>query len=404
MARSLCIVGGGPVGLTAALAFSRQHWRVQLLEQRDYPSAQAQGESLDARSIALSASSVSILTSLGLWPALQPHAAAIRHIHISSAGHFGVTRLQLQDLPFDAMGYVIEYDALLQVLLQAAQQDPNIELILPAELQSVEQNTERVELVYRQADQPTTLTADWLMVADGAQSTLRQRLGIEAQVMDYQQCAIIANLQLEQADGDIAFERFTRHGPMALLPLPGQRYAMVWTNPPARCDHLLALSDADFLQAVYQQFGYRLGYFSALGKRTRFALKRTRAKQLVAGRAALVGNAANTLHPVAGQGFNLALRDVGVLYDLMAPDAENAEDIPQRLQQYQASRLPDQNRVVQAGDGLVQLFSNNWPLLNHARAAALAALDLCPPLKQEVSWQGMGYGSGCSSLMRGQLE
>ena len=401
MTEKLCIVGGGLVGLAAAIALSRQGRQVVLLEARDYPAMQTQQHELDARSIALSYASEQILRSLGVWDAIAPSAAPMREIHVSSAGHFGVTRLHADELGVPAMGQVVEYDPLLFALLQAAQQDEQIELIMPASVESVQQSSDAITLQYRQADQSHTLSASLLMVADGANSSLRAMLGIEAEVVDYAQSAIIANLKIEQPPNDCAYERFTRHGPMALLPLPQQRYALVWTNPPQRADEMLALSDEGFIRQIHRQFGYRLGYFSAVGQRARFELKRTRASELVAGRAVLVGNAANTLHPVAGQGFNLALRDVAALHDALADIDWQTDALPQTLQHYQQQRMADQNRVIKAGDGLVKLFSNDWPLLNHARAFALAALDLCAPLKNELAWQGMGYGVGSSSLMRG---
>jgi 2-octaprenyl-6-methoxyphenol hydroxylase len=400
-ANKLCIVGGGLVGLAAAIALSRQGRKVVLLEARDYPAAQAQQHELDARSIALSYSSEQILRALGLWDSIRQSAAPIRDIHVSSAGHFGVTRLHSGELGVDAMGQVIEYDPLLFALLAAAQQDDNIKLIMPAEVESLQQQGDSVTLKYRFKNKSHSLTASVLMVADGANSTLRGMLGIDAEVVDYHQSAIIANLKIQQPPNDCAYERFTSHGPMALLPLPQQRYALVWTNPPPRTEQLLQLSDEEFLQEIHRQFGYRLGYFSAVGKRARFDLKRTRARQLVAGRAVLVGNAANTLHPVAGQGFNLALRDVARLHDVLAETDWQSDGLVQTLQQYQRERVQDQDRVIKAGDGLVKLFSNDWPVLNHARAGALAVLDLCAPLKHELGWQGMGYGVGCSSLMRG---
>jgi len=403
MSARLCIVGGGLVGLAAAIAISRQGRQVSLLEARDYPAELTQPQALDARSIALSYSSVQILRALGLWKNIQSHAAPIRHIHVSSAGHFGVTRLQADALGVDAMGQVVEYEALFFALLTLAQQDDNIDLILPAKVASFEQQDHHVTLHYRRGQQSASLQAEVLMVADGAQSSLRAKLGIETEVLDYRQSAIITNLETAQPPNDCAYERFTRHGPLALLPLPDQRYALVWTNSPARCDELLKLPDDQFLQQLYRQFGYRLGYFSAVGQRTRFDLKRTRARQLVNARSVLVGNAANTLHPVAGQGFNLALRDVAQLFDALSDIDWSGPRLEQSLASYQQARLKDQDRVVRAGDGLVKLFSNDLPVLNHARAAALAALDCCSPLKHELAWQGMGYGVGCSSLMRGEM-
>ena len=401
MDTEVCIVGGGLVGLAAAIALARQGRSVKLLEAFDL--TQAKPAELDARSIALSYSTIQIFKALGLWQSLQKNAAPITNVHVSSAGHFGVTRLKAADCQLDVMGYVIEYHHLIETLLETAEKEKNIQLITPARVTAVQQGETNVSINYQSADISETLNAALLIVADGANSSVRDKLAIVAETKEYQQAAIVTNLKIKRPSGGCAFERFTKDGPLALLPLPDERYAMVWTNTPQRAEELIQLSDEDFIQQVYQQFGYRLGMFEQVGARVRFDLKLTRAKQLVAGRAVLIGNAANTLHPVAGQGFNLALRDIGQLFDLLSGIDLQADQLLTQLGLYQQQRASDQSQAVQYGDRLVQLFSNNLPLLNHLRAGALAALDLCPIIKQEVSWQGMGYGPGCCSLMRGSL-
>ncbi|MCP4077584.1 MAG: 2-octaprenyl-6-methoxyphenyl hydroxylase [Gammaproteobacteria bacterium] len=399
MKTEVCIVGGGLVGLSAAIAFARQGREVILLEASDLkPEVPAE---LDARSIALSYSTIQIFRALELWPELQQNVAPITNIHVSSAGHFGVTRLKAEDCQLDAMGYVIEYHLLIQLLLNVAENEKNIQIITPARVETVEQADDAVKLQYLSANETSTLNTLLLVVADGANSSVREKLGISIETRDYQQTAVIANIKINQPSSDFAFERFTNNGPLALLPLPEQRYSMVWTNTPARAEALAQLSDEKFIQQVYRQFGYRLGLLDSVGTRVRFDLKLTRANQLAAGRAVLIGNAANTLHPVAGQGFNLALRDIGVLFDLLSGVNLQTDVVQSQLDVYQLQRVEDQHQAVNYGDRLVQLFSNNLPVLNHLRAGALAVLDLCPMMKKEVSWQGMGYGPGCSSLMRG---
>lgn len=399
MSIDVTIVGGGLVGLTAALALSRQGHEVTLLESSDLQ--QAHPAELDARSIALSYSSVQIFRALTVWPLLQTHAAAIRQIHVSSAGHFGVTRLHAVDEGVEAMGYVIEYHLLMAGLLQAVRSDSRITLLTPARLASLQPFDDRVEIQYQQGNEDCSRACSLLVIADGGHSGVRDKLAIPVETHDYRQSAIVANLRIEQAMQGEAYERFTPQGPLAMLPLPKQRYAMVWTHSPDRAEALMDLSDEDFVQQLYQVFGYRLGMFSAIGQRARFDLRLSRARQLVTQRCVLIGNAANTLHPVAGQGFNLALRDVAQLYDCLNELTSQVDTLTSRLAIYQQQRRTDQNRTVQLGNGLINAFSNNVPMWNHLRAGALAALDLCPPLKQEFAWQGMGFGEGCSSLMRG---
>ncbi len=399
MAVDVCIVGGGLVGLTAALAFAAQGRSVCLLEavdlEMDDPAR------LDARSLALSHSSMQIYRALGLAQAIDAASSAIRHIHVSSAGHFGVSRLAAADLGLASMGQVIEYHLLLKQLLQAVRAHAAINLISPASFVSLQQDESAVVLTYQVGNVQHELSSALLVVADGANSSVREFLGIGAALRDFGQSAIIANVQIEADADGVAYERFTRHGPLAMLPLPQRRYALVWSNEPERAQALLNLSNDEFTQALYRDFGYRLGYFSALGERSLFPLRLTRSDELVQGRCVFIGNAANTLHPVAGQGLNLALRDIAALYDLMRRQDLQDEAFGARLADYPARRKRDQNATVKLSSSLVRLFSNDYPVLGHARAAGLAMLDVCPLLKQEFSWLGMGFGSGSSSLMRG---
>lgn len=399
MDADVCIVGGGLVGLVCSLVLARQGRRVKLLEAMDFnPPIPLD---LDARSIALSWSTVKIFESLGVWQELKNKASAISSIHVSSAGHFGITRLKASELELNAMGYVIEYHLLNSVLLNAVNRQPEIELNSPARVTSVTQHNAGVSIKYQADESKLMLSASLLVVADGAGSSVRDMLGINSSVTDYKQSAIVTNLKIKQTDSGCAFERFTMKGPLALLPLPNQRYALVWTNSLSSTDALLQMPEDEFLQQLHEVFGYRLGVFEQVGSRVSFALKLTRADRLTEGRAVLIGNAANSLHPVAGQGFNLALRDIGGLYDLLDKVDLTSEKLSSRLDRFQLSRVKDQDFTVENGHRLVQLFSNNTAVLNHLRAGALATLDLCSMLKKEVSWRGMGFGSGCSSLMRG---
>ncbi len=402
MAVDICIVGGGLVGLTAALAFAVQGRSVCLLEavdlEMDDPAR------LDARSLALSHSSMQIYRALGLAQAIDAASSAIRHIHVSSAGHFGVSRLAASDLGLGSMGQVIEYHLLLKLLLQAVRRHAAIELISPARFVSMRQDERGVQLTYRVGDAQHESSSAVLVVADGANSSVREFLDIKPTVRDFGQSAIIANVQIDTDGNAVAYERFTHHGPLAMLPLPQRRYALVWSNKPERAQTLLNMSNDEFTQALYRDFGYRLGYFSALGERSLFPLRLTRSDELAQGRCVFIGNAANTLHPVAGQGLNLALRDIAALYDQVYEQDLWAEAFRTRLADYPARRKKDHNATVNLSSSLVRLFSNDYPLLKHVRAAGLAMLDVCPLMKQEFSWLGMGFGSGCSSLMRGEAK
>ncbi len=403
--KDICIVGGGLVGLSAALALSRLGYSINLIEARSLGALQdgTIPAALDARSLALSHATVKIFTALGLWEPIESLAAPIKEIHVSSSGRFGVTRLLADELNLEAMGYVVEYHLLFEQLLSALKLQKNVELLSPANVEDLDCQPQGVALNIMAEGEPQKLMADLLIVAEGASAAIRERLGVTISTTDYHQVALAANVETEAPFSGIAFERFTPEGPMAMLPLTESRYALVWTQHPERAQQLLKCSDRDFLQELQKRFGYRLGVLRAVGQRASFELKLSRAQPLVTMNAVLIGNAANTLHPVAGQGFNLAMRDIAVLYDQLKGLNLRSEQLGIHLEKYQQLRMTDQQQTVQAGHGLVKLFSNNWPLLNHARAAALTALDLMPPLKQEVSWRGMGFGQGLSTLMRGHL-
>jgi 2-octaprenyl-6-methoxyphenol hydroxylase len=402
LAADICIVGGGLVGLTAALAFAAQGRSVVLIEAID-PEINEPAR-LDARSLALSHSSMQIYRSLGLASRVEAASAAIRHIHVSSAGRFGVTRLAADDMGLSAMGQVIEYHVLWQLLVDALRANDAIRLISPASVVAISSDEKGVNIEYSADKARDSLSASLVVAADGANSPLREMLGIGANVRDFGQSAIIANVQVEGKASGVAYERFTASGPLASLPLPDSRYALVWSNRPERAQALMQMGDDEFIGALHKNFGYRLGQFKAVGQRAVFPLKMTRAEELVSERVVIIGNAANTLHPVAGQGLNLALRDIAALFDLVKGRDLQGDDLPSHLANYPDARKADQNATVNLSSSLVQLFSNDFAPLAHARGAGLAALDLCPTLKQEFSWLGMGFGSGCSSLMRGSLS
>lgn len=401
MSTDICIIGGGLVGLMAASVMSAQGRQVSLVEAG--PLTGNQPGQLDVRSIALSLSSLKIMQALGLYPQLHDMMTPISDIHISSAGHFGVTRLHASDLNLDYMGAVVEYHSLMRVLLDRVTADPGIEIIAPAQIDDLHQHEHGVTLNMSSEKGSVVLDAAMVLVADGASSKVRQLLGIDTTQHDYHQSAIIANVQVQQPKAGWAYERFTPSGPLAMLPLSAGRYAMVWTRKPDEADQLMQADDKELLQQLHQVFGYRLGYMTALGKRDRFDLMLTRASQLADGRCLLIGNAANALHPVAGQGFNLALRDIGLLYDQLKGLDLSSTKVITALSDYEKQRLHDQHQTIRLGHGLVELFSNSLPVLNHARAAALAAFDLCPLARQEFSWVAMGYGAGTCSLMRGVM-
>ncbi len=386
------IVGGGLAGLCAALALQHIGQRITVIEASRLQ--QPDSGDLNARSIALSYSSVQIFKALSIWKSIKPFATAIKDIHISSQGRWGISRLGARDYDIPALGYVIESRHLAARLLQQVRDSDRIKLITDASFESIE-NGDTVAIGYRYKNRSQYFSSRLALIADGADSKARADLGIDHKTFGYNQSAIITNVEFDKPSVNYAYERFTAQGPLAILPLGGKRYACVWTRNMETAESLIQANEADFIEALQACFGYRMGYIEQIGERYSFPLIRTEASQLIKGKCILIGNAANNLHPVAGQGFNLALRDVAALYDLLMAEMP--------LMNYQRLRQEEQRRVVRLGDGLVGLFSNQLPLLNHLRAGSLVLLDQLPPLKAQVAMSGMGLSFGGNALLRGRL-
>jgi len=401
--RDIAIIGGGLVGLCAALVLQHPGRRVSVIEAADLSRPEPGG--LNARSIALAASSVRIFTALGIWPQIEAVAAPIRHIHVSSRGRWGVTRLGADDYNLDALGYVVENNNLSRILLAAVAASDNIDLEDSASFESITQSAE-VIIGYRKNKRLKQLETTLALVADGARSHARDALGIGHQVIDYGQAVVICNVEFGKPKAETAYERFTTQGPLAMLPLGGKTYACVWTLAQDRANAICALADAEFSARLQDCFGFRLGLIERVGERFSVPIQRTRADALQLGRCLLIGNAANALHPVAGQGFNLALRDIACLYELLVDhDLARLDDsaIGTIAREYESEREREQRRVIRYGDGLVTLFSNELPLFDHLRAAGLGLLDLLPALKAQAALSGMGMTFGGNRLLRGHL-
>lgn len=399
--RDILIIGGGLIGLCAALVMQHPGRRVTLVEAADLERPQPGG--LNARSIALSASSVQIFRALGLWSQIAAQAAPIRRIHVSARGRWGVTRLEAKDYDLDALGYVIENNALSRILLTAVEASDNIQLEDQAEFESVAQ-TSKVEIGYRKNKRIKKIETAIALVADGARSPTRSALGIEHHSVDYGQAVVISNVAVSQPKTDTAYERFTAQGPLAMLPLGGRLYACVWTLNTQPAATIYALDDAEFSAQLQDCFGYRLGLIEDVGQRFSLPLQRTRAESLQQRRCLVIGNAANALHPVAGQSFNLGLRDIACLYELLAArelTKLDDESIAEIAREYEILRLREQRQVIRYGDGLVTLFSNELLLFSQARAAGLGLLDLLPALKTQAAFTGMGMTFGGNRLLRG---
>ncbi|RKZ89539.1 MAG: 2-octaprenyl-6-methoxyphenyl hydroxylase [Gammaproteobacteria bacterium] len=391
----LIIVGGGMVGASLACTLQNTPLKIAVIEAFAINSDQQ--PSYDDRGIALAYGSQRIFEAMGLWSLLAPHSTAITNIHISDRGHFGITRLSAQDENVPALGQVITARSMGQVLNQALSQQNNLEMICPAKVTSLQQHTDSVELIL---NDDRCLSAKLIVAADGGNSTIRRLLGLGALEADYQQTAITANITPERQHQGRAFERFTDSGPIALLPMSDNRCSLVWTVKTGDEIDILELSDQDFLAQLQDRFGYRLGKLMQVGQRNSYPLKLMQADQAVQQRIVLIGNAAHSLHPIAGQGFNLGLRDVAALADVLATTNKDCGDA-QLLHDYKQWRQQDQDNVINTTDALVKLFSNNNPLLGHIRGAGLTVMDAIPPAKHWLAQKSMGLARKQPRLGRG---
>lgn len=400
-AYDVVIIGGGMVGASLACALGHRPVKTALIEAA--PFRYSTHPSFDDRSVALSYGSRRIFESMGLWPELQTTATPIQHIHVSDRGHFGVTRIHAQEQGVDALGYVIENRELGNVLATNLNTLPHAHIICPAQLTDALVTPQHVTLTLKQGAETKQLTTRLLVAADGGDSAVRDRLGISVSRQDYGQVAIIANLRFERAHRNMAYERFTENGPLAVLPLSEDRCSLVWTTTPEKAQHLRHAPDEVFIQELKHYFGLRLGNVTQLGARKTYPLHLIRADQQVMPRVALIGNAAHTLHPVAGQGFNLGLRDVAALSQVIIDAMKESSD-PGRtevLADYANWRVNDHARVASLTDGLVKLFSNNFTPLALARNIGMIAVDILPALKHTLTRQTMGLTGKLPRLARG---
>lgn len=388
------------VGASFALALARQlpasSPGILLVEALAAENRHSGMSGFDARSTALSYGSSGILRKLQLWNDLRPHAEPINSIHVSDRGHFGTARLQASRLGVEALGYVLENRALGSVFNQALENCPRLTLLRPATVSRIVPDAEGMILDLDLGTLQQQVHCQLVVLADGGRSPLCRQLGIVIREESYHQQAIISNLALADPHGNVAFERFTDSGPLAMLPLPDldgeHRVAVVWTVAEAQAAELMALDDAAALSLLQRRFGFRLGQFTRLGSRQCYPLSLVQAREQIRPGLVLLGNAAHTLHPVAGQGFNLALRDADALANRIA-EALQAGDSPGAmgvLQKFLDDQQGDQHRTIDFSHHLTRLFSTSRPAAVLARKSGLAAIDLIPMLKHEFARQAMG--------------
>ncbi len=414
----IVIAGGGMAGATMALALAPLQLKIAIVEAHPYQERQTQ-PSFDDRCLALSWSSRQIYSAMGLWDKLtqtdsgedNDNFAAIKHIHVSDRGHFGAVRLSHQEEGVPALGYVLESRVIGEVLLSQLKQHKNIHIFSPAQIGQVDNHssTEKVSLTLKTGKTGKKiqhLESALLIIADGVNSRTRESLGIRVNQRSYAQTAIIANIETEIAHQNVAYERFTDSGPLAVLPLSRNRCSLVWTAEDHQVRDIMACNDEQFRQALQERFGFRLGQITRVGKRSSYPLvSMTVDNRTLEGQArvALIGNAAHGVHPVAGQGFNLGLRDIAALAELIATDLQQHKSPDpgdsQLLANYWQWRQADIRQVTMITNSLIKLFSNNSRVLTALRDSGLLLTDIIEPLRHGVAAEAMGKG-----VLQGRLS
>lgn len=397
--QDLCIIGGGPVGSILALASARLGLKVTLIEKKNLHQLQP-ASPLDFRHLALSQGSQQILQGLELWSHLALYAIPIKHIHVSEKGQWGLTHLSAVEQDMPALGYVIPFHCLQKELSQALMNTPNIRYEINTEGYQAKLKEDGWQL---EIGNGSVISAKLLVAADGLDSALRKNHNIQTIEKNYHQMAIVTTLSVSHPKPDVAFERFTKEGLLAVLPAGDNKVGLVWALSTYKARAYSELEDVQFLEKLQDNFGFRLGYLLALGKRQLFPLKLSISEKQVDDRLIFLGSAMLHLHPIAAQSFNLALRDVAWLFDIFK---KNLVDIGSEslLAQYALLRKTDQKRIVRFSDGLVMLFSNQFAPLVLLRNLLMAFCDISLSGRVWLAKYGAGRLTQSPSLMKERLS
>ena len=385
----LVITGGGVVGAALACALRHSSFQIALIDASTFDE-HTQPHS-DDRALALSYSTRILLDKLGVWPQVAAIAEPITSIHVSEQGRFGACRFTAEEAEADALGYVVAAKQLDRILLAHLKTQKNVTLLSSTQVIKLSQHSDEVTLETLQNDgEPQLISSRLLVAADGTDSNIRKLCGVQPEQSSYQQTAIIANIATEKSHRNIAYERFTRSGPLAILPMPGKQCAIVLSVDKEQADTVLSQSDADFLQTLQALIGQRLGRLTSTGERSTFPLQLTQSEAAFTGRVAFIGNALRSIHPLGGQGFNLALRDVDSLAEQLLQAGDEDPGAVSLLMRFARQREPDQKHVTFLTDQLARIFKGGSNGLSHLRAAGLISLDLNPFARKQFIKQMMG--------------
>lgn len=381
------IAGGAMAGMTLALAINKLSDKpLSIAVVEPFKADHQAHPGFDSRSIALSYGTVNILKNLTLWDEIAEVATPIRHIHVSDRSHAGMTDITTEEVGVDALGYVVELADVGRIYHSQVEQDEHIELLCPASVKKVERSLSEVTVTL---DNGEVVRGKLLVAADGAISTCCEQVGLELIEHDFEQVAVIANIKTQQDPAGRAFERFTESGPIALLPMSEGRMSLVWCLKPEEARAVMALEDDAFLAKLQDAFGWRLGLMKQVGQRSSYPLTLRYRKQNISHRFAIVGNAAQTLHPIAGQGFNLGIRDVATLAEQIALSAGDPGAY-QVLSQFKGRRESDREATISLTSSLVHIFSNDYLTMRVGRNLGLAVMDNLSVLKAPLLARTLG--------------
>ncbi len=396
----IAIVGGGLAGASLATALAPLGYDICIIEAVEFKT---DGQpSYDDRTLALSHSSCQILRGIGLWESLEADATAIRKITVTEFERPGQVVLDAVDMGLSEFGHVVEARRFGAHVTRILSNTNNIRVLCPARVMGVETAGQKNTLQIESEGVEDKLTASLVVAADGANSFVRTHLGIAGQSHDYGQTAIICNITPEFTHDGRAFECLTTTGPFAVLPHTGKRCGLVWSVASDQAEHLLGLEDEEFMKNAQDRFGSCLGAFKKVGKRTAYPLRLVRSIEDIGQRLVILGNAAHAIHPVGAQGFNLALRDVAVLAEVLADDEHGDPGNAGLLHQYSHWRGPDQDKTIRYSDGLTRLFSHPSALVAGFRSTGLLAHALIPGLRRRLAINAMGYRGRIPRLALGE--
>jgi len=381
----IIIAGGAMAGSTLALALKQKNSSLKIAVVESYSMQGSAHPGFDARSIALSYGTQQLLQQFELWQELSELATPIEHIHVSDKGHAGMTEISCYERDVAALGYVVELADVGRLFTDKLVQKEGISLFCPDSVEEIESEPSAQKIRLSSGE---WISGKLLVAADGADSECCRLLQIEQQEYDFQQTAIIANIVVSEAHRNRAYERFTRNGPLALLPMSEGRMSLVWCQATSEVESTLSLSDEEFLSKLQAEFGWRLGSMEKVGERASYPLLLKKKSKLVHHRFAAIGNASQLLHPIAGQGFNLGIRDIASLVEEVACQADPGEY--SGLSAYRNRRYQDRKNTIELTAGMVSIFSNEWLPLCAGRNLALSVMDNVPVIKEPLLKRTMG--------------